>query len=317
MRFKSLIYILGAIALASCESLVTEIPQSKLPSIASKLVVNSYISPQTAKTVVVVTESIPLYGETTSSDKVISNAIVRLSDGVKEITMPYDTAAKVYSVTQAQFPIKATQTYKLTVSDAKRSVNATCTVPAKLVTIQSYVIDTANVREVEGRDTALTLKMTWVDIQSEKNFYRARGFTEVEYSVLQVNANKEMTEKRVAGRFNFDWDDNTGRSNYQNDLNLDGAVFTSPLGRATLPTSLLYYTPDGKPVYAKQKVKVLSLTMEVLNCDQSYYDYHRSLDLNRNTDNPFAEPSLVFTNINGGLGCFAAYNSRMIVYKPK
>lgn len=316
MRFKNLIRIICLVALTSCETLVTEIPQSKLPSIASKLVVNSYISPQTAKTIVVVTESIPLYGETISADKIITNALVKLSDGVKEITMPYDTAAKVYSITQAQFPIKATQTYKLTVSDATRSVNATCTVPANLATIQSYVIDTATIREIDGRDTALTLKMTWVDIKNEKNFYRARAFTEVEYSVLQVNANKEMTEKRVKGRFNFDWDDNTGRSNYQNDVNLDGANFTSPLGKATLPTSLLYYTPDSKPVYAKQKVKVLSITMEVLNCDQPYYDYHRSLDLNRNSDNPFAEPSLVFTNINGGLGCFAAYNSRLIVYKP-
>ena len=317
MRFKTFIYFIFTIALTSCETLVTEIPQSELPSIASKLVVNSYISPQSATTIVVVTESIPLYGETTSTNKVVSNAIVKLSDGVKEITMPYDTSAKAYTITQAVFPIKAAQTYKLTVSDATRSVNATCTVPAKLATIQSYVLDTATVRDVEGRDSALTLKMTWIDIQNDKNFYRVRAYTELEYSVLQVNTNKDMIEKRVKGRFNFDWDDNSGRSSFQNDLNLDGVLFTSPLGKATLPTSILYFTPDGNSVRAKQKVKLLSLTMELLNCDQAYYDFHRSLDLNRNSDNPFSEPSLIFTNINGGLGCFAAYNSRVVIYKPK
>ncbi len=316
MKISYIVLILFVVGLCACETLVTEIPQSQLPSVSSKLVVNSYISPQSARTIVVVTESIPLYGESTSESKVVTNAVVKLSNGVKEIIMPYDTAGKVYSVSQAQFPIKASQSYTLTVSDGKRSVNARCTVPASIATIQSYVIDTAFVRDFNGRDTAITLKMNWFDIAGEKNFYRVRGFTEVEYSVLQTNANQERIERRVKGRFNFDWDENTGRSDFQNDVNLDSTVFTSPLGKSTLPSSELYYTNDG-PVYAKQKIKLLTVNMEVLNTDQAYYDYHKSLELSRNSDNPFAEPALVFTNINGGLGCFAAYNSRQIIYKPK
>jgi hypothetical protein len=302
-------------ALAACETLVTDIPLKDLPPTTSKLAVNSYISPQAAKTIVVVTESIPLYGESTSDEKIITNAVVKISDGVKEAVMPYDTAAKVYSLTQAQFPIKASQTYKLVVSDGKRTVDGTCTVPASQVTIQSRIIDTTYTHDLNGRDTAITLKMNWLDIPNEKNFYRMRGYIEVEYSVAQMNANKEPVEKRVKGRFNFEWDENTGRSNYQNDSNLDGTVFTSPLGKAYLPTSILYSNANG-PVYAKQKVRLILLNMEVLNTDQAYYDYHRSLDLNRNSNNPFAEPVLIYSNINGGLGCFAAYNSRQIVYRP-
>jgi hypothetical protein len=314
MKASNFLLLILLAGLSACETLITEIPQSKLPSTSSKLVVNGFISPQSAKTYVVVTESSPLYGETTSTDKLIATAVVKLSDGTKEIIMPYDTSGKVYSITQAQFPIKASQTYTLTVSDSKRSVTSTCTVPADLATIQTYVVDTIFTREFSGRDTALTLKLTWLDIAGQKNFYRVRGHTELEYSVGELNTRREVVERRVKGRFNFDWDENTGRRNFQNDINLDGTVFSSPLGRVYLPSSMILYN-DG-PVYAKQKVKLISINMEVLNADQAYYDYHRSLELNRNTDNPFAEPALVFTNVTGGLGCFAAYNSRLIIFKP-
>jgi hypothetical protein len=300
--------------LSACETLITEIPPSKLPSTTSKLVVDAFISPQSAITYVVVTESVPVYGESSSGNKLIPNAVVKLSDGTQEIIMPYDTAGKVYSVTQAQYPIKASQTYTLTVSDAKRSGTSTCTVPANSAPIQTYVIDTVYTREFGGRDTAFTLKMTWLDIAGQKNYYRVRGHAEVEYSIGELNTKNEVVEKRVKGRFNFDWDENTGRSNLQNDVNLDGTVFTSPMGRAYLPSSQIGYY--NGPIYAKQKIKLISINIELLNTDQAYYDYHRSLVLNRNTDNPFAEPALVFSNITGGLGCFAAYNSRQIIYRP-
>jgi hypothetical protein len=312
-QLQYIVLFVGA-CLSACETLVTDIPQSKLPSTSSKLVVNAYISPQNTRTIVVVTESIPLFGESTSGDKVITKAIVKLSNGGKEVTLPYDSTGKVYTISQTLFPIKASETYTITVTDGVRTVNSTCTVPAKAPAIQSYVLDTVNVRNFDGRDTAITLKVNWLDIPGERNYYRVRGFTEVEYSVLQ-SGSSEMQEKRVKGRFNFDWDDNIGRSNFQNDVNLDGTLFTSPLGKSSLPSTLLYYSTAG-PVYAKQKVKLLSVTIEVLNTDQPYFDYHKSLNLTSNTENPFAEPALVFSNIQGGLGCFAAYNSRQIIYKP-
>lgn len=56
--------------------------------------------------------------------------------------------------------------------------------------------------------------------------------------------------------------------------------------------------------------------MEVSNSDENYYKYHRSLETSGN-DNPFTEPSLVYTNINNGLGCFAAYNTAVLTYIPK
>jgi len=310
-----LIFIAG---LCACDTLVTEIPQKDLPGTTSKLVVQSFISPQAATVYVVVTESIPLFGESNSSNCVIKNAVVKISGGGREMTLPYDSASQLYSIEKVRFPIVASETYKLSVSDGERSVEATCTVPANQVTIKSYRIDTAFITRRSGRpDTAITVNAMWQDIPGEKNFYRVRASMDVEYSILEGKSPENFQEKRVRSRLSFNWDDDSGRSEFQNDANIDGTLFTSPLGRSFLPPTLLYTSVDGSRYYAKQKPKLIAVVIEVNNANESYYEYHKSLNLNDQSDNPFSEPALVFNNIKGGLGCFAAYNNRQIIYRPK
>jgi len=310
-----LIFIAG---LCACDTLVTEIPQKDLPGTTSKLVVQSFISPQAATVYVVVTESIPLFGESNSSNSIIKNAVVKISGGGREMTLPYDSASQLYSIEKVRFPIVASETYKLSVSDGVRSVEATCTVPANQVTIKSYRIDTAFITRRSGRpDTAITVNAMWQDIQGEKNFYRVRASMDVEYSILEGTSPENFQEKRVRSRLSFNWDDDGGRSEFQNDANIDGTLFTSPLGRSFLPPTLLYTSVDGSRYYAKQKPKLIAVVIEVNNANESYYEYHKSLNLNDQSDNPFSEPALVFNNINGGLGCFAAYNNKQIIYRPK
>lgn len=316
MKANSIIFLLFIISLCACDTLITEISPEDLPGATSKLVVQSFISPQAARINVVVTESIPLFGESSSSNSVITNAVVKISDGGNEATLTYDSTSQLYSIERAKFPIIAAQTYKLSVSDRTRSVSAICTVPLNQATIKSYVIDTAYLSRRFGPDTALTLKMVWQDIAGEVNYYRVRANMDVEYSILEGTNPDNFVEKRVRNRFSFNWNDNSGRSQYQNDKNLDGTLFTSPVGRGFLPSTLLYTASDGTRYYAKQKPKLITLVMEVNNTEKSYYDYHKSLDLNDDSDNPFSEPVLIFNNIEGGLGCFAAYNNRQLTYRP-
>lgn len=318
MKVNIYISLIIITALFSCDTLVTDVSPDDVPGIGSKLVVQSFISPQAARIYVVVTESIPLFGESNSENSVIKNAIVKLSGGGQEVILPYDSTSQLYSIEKAKFLIVASQTYKLSVSDPTRSVDATCTVPANQVTIKSYVIDTAYITRRSGRaDTALTVNAVWQDIAGEANFYRVRANMDVEYSILEGTSPENFQEKRVRNRFSFNWNDDSGRSEFQSDVNLDGTSFTSPLGRSFLPTTLLYTSADGTKYYAKQKPRLVALVIEVNNTEKSYYDYHKSLDLADQSDNPFSEPSLVYNNINGGLGCFAAYNNKQIIYRPK
>jgi hypothetical protein len=318
MKTNILISLLMICLLGACDTLVTEISREDLPNTTSRLVVQSFISPQAARIYVVVTESIPLFGESSSSNAVIKDAIVKISGGGREAILPYDSASQLYSIERAQLPVIPSETYKLSVSDKTRSVNATCTVPANQVNIKSYRIDTAYITRRSGRpDTALIINAAWQDIPGERNFYRIRANMDIEYSILEGTGPENFEEKRVRNRLSFSWDDDSGRSDFQNDMNLDGASFTSPLGRSFLPSTLLYTSVDGIRYYARQKPKLIALFIEVNNAEESYYEYHKSLKLNGQSDNPFSEPALVFNNINGGLGCFAAYNNKQIIYRPK
>ncbi|WP_026631124.1 DUF4249 family protein [Dyadobacter alkalitolerans] len=66
---------------------------------------------------------------------------------------------------------------------------------------------------------------------------------------------------------------------------------------------------DGKKVIYYPKNKVLGLLLQVFNIDVNYYKYLRSLETTQNLDTPFSEPAPLYSNIQGGLGCFAAYNA--------
>jgi len=305
-----------AFTLSACESLVTTLPEGKLPKTESRLVVQSFISPQATAITVVVTESAPLFAETNGRQNVVKNALVKLSDGSGQITIPFDSLSNLYTIAKERFPIVAGKTYSLTVSDGKRNVNASCKVPVGLAPVKSYVLDTTLQSNGFSTDTILTLRVKWQDIASEVNYYRVRASLNVEYSIQELKSGT-LTERRVRNRVNFRWDDTIGRNDFQSDLNLDGTIFTSPLGKVTLQSVSQYFDPktnNTRTFYPRNKI--INITMEVSNSDENYYKYHRSLETSGN-DNPFTEPSLVYTNINNGLGCFAAYNTAVLTYIPK
>jgi len=305
--------------LAACESLVTDVDQANLPQVESKLVVQCFISPQAARINVVVTESIPLFTEPDLKGGVIPNAVVKLSDGAREIVIPFDTTNQLYSIDKSALSISPGKTYFLSVTNGVRSVSANCTVPASAVVPKTYEIDTASSGDISARDTSLTVKYTWNDIAGQANYYRVRASLDLEYSVPEgVTSNQgQLIEKRVRNRFNFNWDDAIGRNDFRNDINLDGTDFNSPIGRVKLPKPLSYTGSDGTVYLSFPKSKIISVTMEVYNTDEHYFKYHRSVQTRGDSDNPFVEPSLIYTNIEGGLGCFGSYNSGQLIYRPK
>ncbi|WP_370469359.1 DUF4249 family protein [Nibrella viscosa] len=53
-----------------------------------------------------------------------------------------------------------------------------------------------------------------------------------------------------------------------------------------------------------------------MNADLNYYHYHETLRRAlRAVDNPFAEPLPLPGNIQGGLGCFAAFSRVSITFR--
>jgi hypothetical protein len=317
MLRRYIIFLFLTLSLTACESLVTDVDKGNLPQVESKLVVQCFISPQAARINVVVTESIPLFAEPDLKGGVIPNAIVKLSDGSRKIVIPFDTTNQLYSIDKSALSILPGKTYFLSVTSGVRSVNATCTVPGNAVVPKTYEIDTSYSGSISARDTSLTVKFTWNDLAGQTNYYRVRASLDLEYSVPEELSAGQFKEKRVRNRFNFNWDDAIGRNDFRNDVNLDGADFNSPIGRVNLPDPLSYSSSDGTVYISYPKSKIISVTMEVYNADEHYFKYHRSVQTRGDSDNPFVEPSLIYTNVEGGLGCFGSYNSGQLVYRPK
>jgi hypothetical protein len=304
--------ILLSMLFPACESPLTNIPLSKLPQTESKLVVNSVISPQLPYITVLVTESVPLFTKTEASEKRVENAVVRISDGVDEINIPYDAENKLYSIPQSKFPIKDSKTYFLSVSDGLRSVTARCTVPGKRPVIKSYEFDTLLFDNPIMRDTALTLRISWEDVPADTNYYKVNATIDLEYTIGLAVDKQEFQEKRIANQSNFNWNWQQGRNEFLSDKHLNGATMNSPIGKVHLPQPSEKTLAGGKKVTIYPRTIITALLIEVYNVDLNYYKYQRSIEIKNNSDSPFAEPAPIYSNVNGGLGCFSAYNASEI-----
>ena len=117
-----------------------------------------------------------------------------------------------------------------------------------------------------------TVKVIWQDNVGELNFYRVIGvFDEI----------SEKSKNILSTILDFRTIDDKGT---------DGELIS--LSRT--------YQPD---------VQLNKIKVGLFQTDSHYYNYHTSLRKQRENNNPFAEPVLLYTNINGGFGCFGAYNA--------
>lgn len=311
---KSILFFAATlIAFSSCETAITDLAESQLPKTNSKLVVHAYISPQNPNIEVSVTESVPLFPKSNATEAMIENALVRLSDGEHQVIIPFDAVKKLYSIDQSKFQVTASKTYSLYVSDGNREVTAQCVVPAGAPVIKSYKLDTmVTSNPFFSQDTAITLKLTWQDMNADTNYYRVVATADVEYDV----PDPEKKTVRAHNDFDFIWDNMSGRKEWQSDIHLNGALFSSPLGKVVMPHFTSGQSANGTPKPFNSRSRLISVTMAVYNTDKNYFNYHRSLQERMDTENPFTEPSRIFGNIEGGLGCFGAYNIGKLVYKP-
>lgn len=301
---------------SGCESMVTDIPESKLPNTDSKLVVQSFISPQSDYINVLVSESLPLFHKSDASLESIEDATVKISDGKNEALVPFNETTKTYTLAKEKFAITAGQTYYLQVAHGSRTVKGQCHVPEITPTIKSYEISPTEgkLHDLAGLDL-VEISITWADLPGIKNYYRTNAYMTVEHSVGDGFVKGKEIEKRVTSRLTFYWDRHSVDRELQHDENLDGTMFSSPQGKVVMPKPITY--SDGTESQVKPKPTLVSITMELFNTDENYFKYHHSLKERQDKANPFTEPYLIYSNIDGGLGCFGAYNAGKLVYEPE
>jgi hypothetical protein len=298
-RLTYIIFIISQLFLLSCKSLVKEIDPSILPQTDSKLVVACFISPQDTILSAKVTETKVLIGSTGDIRNDIKNATVKLSDGVKTVQLFYSASLGYYRILPKELPIIVGKTYSIDVSTPDgRKVNATTTVPNNVPIKEIKVDSSSNTSGFGGNqvvNTSYTVKVIWQDIANATNFYRALSVYDVIYNIPDPKNAKNIIQSLVSTIVDLRTLD---------DKDTDGQLLS--LSREYQPNNVGANIQGNQIELGKRLDKI---RVGLFQTDINYYNYHTSLRKQRENNNPFAEPVLLFTNINGGFGCFGAYNA--------
>jgi hypothetical protein len=256
----------------------------KLPETKSLPVMYSYVCPTDSVIRLKLFYSSPLYG----ANQV--DILAPVSDGDVKISGAQGTAQLIYNSITQYYELKTTlysiipgQVYKMTVITINGDVATAETqvpltaVPINTVTVETY---TAN------NSTYDRIKVSFTDEPGRLNYYRIAALHAFAYT---------FQPDTIA--------DDTRICKLYSDINHDGENVSLDGRFALRNDSTEYYSTEYYDVF-------------LYNCSESYYNFHKSL-INYTGDNPFAEPSLIYSNVKGGFGCFGAYTRSMLMYKKK
>lgn len=268
-----ILFAVSIIAFSGCEDMISDV-DIKLPD--EKLVVTSFITPDLKYTTVRIWKSKPLFTDyLVNEDKFlkIADAVVSLSSEDGTVILPYDSIHKNYRISKYRFPIIAGKTYHLKVVTKDGIIaNSSCTVPS----IEPPAIECTSFDSIiTGQQLLVRSNVRFKDIEGNGNNY-----TVTVSKLFYMESRSEPLLENIGFNNTLPYfSDEDNDSDYYNLQTNDIKINQDEITR-------LYFT--------------ISVT------DDHYYHYHKTIIAN-DTGNPFSEPTPLYSNINGGLGIFAAY----------
>ena len=278
---RLLALLLPAFSLLSCEKDITDTVHINTKP---ELVVTAFISPQDTAFEVRVSKTRPVVGRILTEEEArVKDATVRISHGGRSVLLSYHAERQRYRARASLLPVMAGQTYTLQVTTPDNYiVTGSCTVPStEGVVIKDLQHAARKERWYDTQDIDQhTFSFSWQDAPGRENYYH-------------VFAEREMEDPQVHTRVRFAM---TGDEEALfSDEKKDGLVFSGSRSYIIFPGQ-----PDPRPA---------DLHLYLAVTDRAYYRYHQSLEQHQEANgNPFAEPVLVYSNVTGGMGIFAAYN---------
>ncbi len=255
----------------------------KLPETKPLPVMCSYICPTDTLIRLKLTYSAPLY---TSNQVDIFTAVpdadVRISGIQGTAQLIFNSNTQYYELQTNTYPVVPGQVYKMTVITTSGDVaSAETQVPFGSIPINDVTLET--IQELYG-ETSDRIKVSFTDEAGSVNYYRIAALYNYTYPSLIDTTT-----------------DDTRINELYSDANHDGSN--------TSLSSRYYMFSDSSATYSAEFYDVF-----LYNCSPSYYSFHKSLK-NNSGDNPFAEPTLIYSNVKGGFGCFGAYTQSKFRYK--
>jgi hypothetical protein len=329
----------------SCQTIVegVDLPYQQ------RLVVTSFISPQDTIIEVKVSKTSPVTGKFYNNQLQpregfdregnyvpLEGVTIEMSDGQRTVIVPLSVMTyprnlnsnpqaqgqivyanrKGYFLKTKDFPIVAGKSYSLTAKASNfPTVTASCNVPLKKLTSSNYEIiggdriDSAvtqysisnGVRTNRGFSLTKPFTVRIKDYPSEENFYTVAYYTLNKYEykdpkgviITTLNARQEPY------------------SDFISDYKRDGGILE--FLKAKIPIAY-YYEGQNQNT---QNPKSISLQIHIANIDKPYYQYLKTISASNKVDgdDPFSEPVLTYTNVQGGLGVFAAFNTTAVTFE--
>ena len=297
---KYLASLVACLVLFGCSNLKQEVDPHGLSSEPEKIVVACFISPQDTVLAARIGRSSTVLGPDNQVLPDVTNAVVTLSDGIRSVTLKRTADSTLgytyYRATPAQLPIVVGKTYTLTVRVPDgQQVDATCTVPGP-VAIGDVLLDSTTAVTNFGRPRKrYYARLRWKDPAGQVNYYRVAGTNEVR-STGRIQANASSPARDTSYLSLSTWSFDTGST--LTDQGYDGQELLSPRGTLGTPT----ISVNGQ---SQSTGPIGSLTAYLLNIDENYYHYQDEVERQSKVrNNPFAEPVLVQTNVQGWIGLF-------------
>lgn len=287
MRIKSIILIAAAaLPLVNCELVV----DANVPKIKPRLVINGVVNSDSLLTVSITQSRYVLDNQAFFTP--VENAEVKVTD---EHGVQYDLLHWTGEWYRASVRPASGIRYTLNVSAPDFDpVVASARMP-KMVAILDAKIDSSEV--VHGAvNPRIPVEVTFQDQELEENYYEIR--------IIQRVARKYATsDGQVREDTIFAVRPLLAPGGNQEDRTsiFDDTLFNGRTYTFKSEVSLQYYFPGGT---------VLETHLTLISISPEYYRYLTTRNLQRDTDgDPFAQPVLVFSNIENGMGIFGGYTS--------
>ncbi len=213
--------------------------------------------------------SSPIYYTSKTNLESESSATVILSKGNQHYNMKWDSIGSQYIATNTFF--KENDVLKLDISYQTHKVKASCTIPSK----PQYEMKYKGVEDVSNSD--------YISHMLVYNFTNKSTASNSYYRILFLGYYFDKSSQKV----------------YSSNLyNSESDLLSLVAGESK--EIKVYYDSYGS-YYRLDSVKYY-----IIHCSNDYYKYHKSV-YNYSGDDFFVEPSIIYNNVEGGLGIFSSY----------
>jgi hypothetical protein len=274
---KNFLAIFSALILfASCEREA----DIDLPETKPKLSVSCFISDDIDTIRASVFWSRPVFSSDNNLPERPSDINVIIKNGSLEKTLAWDENLLQYILPVTEFPLVAGQRYEMIVRAPNGTrISATTNIPSSIPDVESseLQLDSSTTSWGEKR-YEYTFKTFLRDSDPNFNYYRFAYYEffspDPLYQVELYRGESFIDDESVV----------SGRLYEEQTVEFVGYGFGPP-----------------------------ELSMYVMNASEDYYRFHQSVS-NQSDGNPFAEPALIYSNFEDGLGVFAGYKKVRVAY---